>query len=189
MFSVILRNFSSFGERYGITLLNVAQATNQIKEVSGDVKYLSELYSTSHDFRVLMSDPTVHKGKLIEILNELGTKALFCDTTNKVLKMMADNKRLNYLAEVMKNFEAKVKALEKKETVKVISADSLTDEEKKEVIKALQEMDKTKKYELNFAVDPSILGGLQLYFPTAFMELSLKSRYDKIKEEVSTIGL
>jgi ATP synthase F1 delta subunit len=160
-----------------------------VKEVSSDMSYIRELLAVSPDFKVLLTDPTINKGTLLEILEDLGKKAQFCETTNKVLALMTNNKRLNYLHEVAKTFEVHVKLLDKKETVKVVSAESLSDEEKAQVQKALQEMDKNKKYELTFAVDPSILGGLQLYFPAAFMELSLKSRLDKIRDEVSNIAI
>ena len=107
----------------------------------------------------------------------------------KTLQLMNNNKRLNYLQEVTKTFEVHVKSLDKKETVRVVSAENLNDDEKGQVQSALQEMDKSKKYELTFDVDKSILGGLQLYFPAAFMELSLKSRIDKIRDEVSSISI
>ena len=189
MFSIVLRKFSSFGDRYAVTLFKVAQDAKQVKEVSADLKYITELSTVSQDFKVLLSDPTIHRDQVKNILTELGSMAEFCETTNRILNLMNNNKRLNYLLEVAKTYEIHVRTLDKKEAVKVISAEVLTDEEKKEVGKALQDLDKTKKYELNFAVDPSILGGLQLYFPNAFMELSLKSRYDKIKVEVANIGI
>ena len=157
--------------------------------MSEDLKYMTELYSISPEFKVLVTDPTIHRGKLLEILADLGTKSQFCETTKRMLQLMANNKRLNYLSEVSKTYELHVRSLEKKEVVRVVSAEKLGEEEKKQVEAALVEMDKSKKYELTFDVEPSIMGGLQLYFPTAFMELSLKSRYDKIRDEVSTIGI
>lgn len=184
----MLRKFSKFGDRYAITLFKAAESAKQLNEVSVDMKYLSELYSASPDFKVLITDPTINKAKLLDILADLGKKAEFCQTTNRMLDLMANNKRLNYLGEVFKIYDMHMKTLEKKETVKVVSAEALSEGEKKEVQGALQELDKTKKYELTFTVEPSILGGLQLYFPTAFMELSLKSRYDKIRDEVSNIA-
>ncbi|OMJ76913.1 hypothetical protein SteCoe_23617 [Stentor coeruleus] len=189
MLSVVLRKFSSFGDRYAGTLFKVAQDAKQVKEVSSDMKYVLELYTASPDFKILLTDPTIGRTKTIEILADLGKKAVFCETTMRMMTLMANNKRLNYMAEVAKTYEVHVRSLDKKETVKVVSADPLGDDEKKEIQNALQEMDKNKKYELTFVVDPSILGGLQLYFPSAFMELSLKSRFDKIKEEVSNIGV
>ena len=189
MFSAVLRDFSRFGDRYAITLFKVAQSAKQVSEVSGDLKYMEELHAASPDFKVLLADPTIHKGKMLEILADLGSKGQFCETTNKMLKLMADNKRLNYLTEVFKTYEMHVRSLEKKEVVRVVSAEGLSEEEKKQVEAALVEMDKSKKYELTFAVEPSIMGGLQLYFPTAFMELSLKSRYSKIRDEVAMLGV
>jgi F0F1-type ATP synthase delta subunit len=63
----------------------------------------------------------------------------------------------------------------------------LSPEEEKQVEASMTGFSSDAKYDLNFEVDPAILGGLQLYFPTAFMDLSLKSRLDKIKEEVSVL--
>jgi ATP synthase F1 delta subunit len=189
MFSLVLRKFSSFGDRYAITLFTIAKEAKQVKEVSSDMKYILDLYEQSPDFKVLTTDPTISRPKVQSILHEIGVKAGFSDTTNRMLDLMGANKRLNYLREVAKSYELHAKSLERKESVKVVSAEDLTDEEKRQVQEALKEMDKSKKYDLNFSVDPSILGGLQLYFPTAFMELSLKSRFDKIKDEVSSIGV
>jgi F-type H+-transporting ATPase subunit delta len=187
MLSRVIRNFTSFGDRYAITLFSSAQQANQVKEVAEDIVYIKELISASPDFKVLLTDPTINKVKLATILDELGKKAQFCQTTQRMLQMMNNNKRLNYLSEVAKTFEAHVKSLDKRETVRVVSAETLNDEEKKQVEQALQEMDKSKKYELTFDVDSKLLGGLQLYFPAAFMELSLRSRLDKIRDEVSNI--
>ena len=130
MFSVLLRNFSSFGDRYAITLFKSAQAANQIKEVSSDMKYISDLLAESDDFKVLITNPTIQRPVLLGILDDIGKKALFCESTSKMLQLMAENKRLNYLGEVAKTYESHVKSLEKKEVVKVISAEALTEEEK-----------------------------------------------------------
>lgn len=187
MLSRVIRNFTTFGDRYAITLFTTAQQANQVKQVSEDIAYIKELISASPDFKVLLTNPTINKTKLNGILDELGKKAQFCQTTQRVLLMMSNNKRLNFLPEVAKTFEEHAKSLDKKESVRVVSAETLSDEEKSEVNKALQDMDKSKKYELTFDVDSRIMGGLQLYFPAAFMELSLKSRLDKIRDEVSNI--
>lgn len=189
MLSRVIRSFTSFGDRYAVTLFSTSQHANQVKEVAADMKYIQELLAASPDFKVLLTDPTINKTTLGGILDDLGKKAQFCTTTMKMLHLMNSNKRLNYVPEVTKTFEVHVKSLDKRETVRVVSAEGLNDEEKGQVQSALQDMDKTKKYELTFDVDPSILGGLQLYFPAAFMELSLKSRLDKLRDEVSSISV
>jgi len=41
-----------------------------------------------------------------------------------------------------------------------------------------------KEFKLEFTIDPSIKGGLQMYTETEFMDMSLQSRLDKLKAEV-----
>ena len=37
---------------------------------------------------------------------------------------------------------------------------------------------------LEFKVNPNILGGLQMYTETEFMDMSLTSRFDKLEQEI-----
>ena len=189
MLARLARNFSTLGERYSQTLFKSAGDAGELEKVSEDMKYLIELHSTSEDFKILLNDPTIRKDNLEKIMGELTSKAQFSKTTQKAIQLMTENKRLNFLPEVAKNYEEHMKARERKEVVKVVAAEELSNPQKKQVEAALKEFDKTKTYELTFAVDQSILGGLQLYFPTAFMDLSLKSRLDKIKDEVGSMGI
>jgi len=41
-----------------------------------------------------------------------------------------------------------------------------------------------KDFQLDFTVDETIKGGLQMYTETEFMDMSLSSRLDKVKSEV-----
>jgi F0F1-type ATP synthase delta subunit len=42
-----------------------------------------------------------------------------------------------------------------------------------------------KEFKLEFQIDPSIKGGLQMYTETEFMDMSLASRLEKLKSEVT----
>lgn len=41
-----------------------------------------------------------------------------------------------------------------------------------------------KEFQLEFTIDPTIKGGLQMYTETEFMDMSLASRLDRLKSEV-----
>mmetsp|Transcript_4769 Transcript_4769/g.634 ORF Transcript_4769/g.634 Transcript_4769/m.634 type:complete len:117 (-) Transcript_4769:29-379(-) len=115
------------------------------------------------------------------------SKGDFTTTTKQLVNLMIDNKRLNNLEDLCKEYDNLLKQLDKREIVRVVSATELSGEQKREVEEALKSFDSSKKFEVTFDQDRGILGGLQLYFPTAFMDLSLKSRLDRIKDELSTI--
>lgn len=44
-----------------------------------------------------------------------------------------------------------------------------------------------KQFQLEFTIDPSIKGGLQMYTETEFMDMSLSSRLDRLKNEVEKL--
>lgn len=44
-----------------------------------------------------------------------------------------------------------------------------------------------KEFQLEFTIDPTIKGGLQMYTETEFMDMSLASRLDKLKSEVQKL--
>jgi F0F1-type ATP synthase delta subunit len=44
-----------------------------------------------------------------------------------------------------------------------------------------------KEFQLEFTIDPSIKGGLQMYTETEFMDMSLASRLDRLRSEVQKL--
>jgi F0F1-type ATP synthase delta subunit len=68
----------------------------------------------------------------------------------------------------------------------VISAAKLSSGQEQEVLSALQANPKNqgKQFQLEFKVDQAILGGLQMYTESEFMDMSLQSRLDKLNSEI-----
>lgn len=182
------RCFSIVSGRYSVTLYSSAVRAQELEKVAEDMKYLGELFAASPEFKVLTTDPTIKRQQLSGVLEEFFTKAGFAVTTKRTLALMMANQRLDVLQKVASEFGELLRAREKKEEVKIVSGDELSPAEKKEVEDALKQFDRSKTYSLSFGVDKAIIGGLQLYFPTAFMDLSLRSRLDKIKEELGNFA-
>ena len=179
---------TNIGERYALTLLKVAEEDQSLQQVAEDMKFVEQLYAESKDFKVLITDPTIKKSEQQKLLHEVMEEANFATASRKVIELLSENKRLNSLNDMAKRYKEYMLAKEKREIVKVVSATALNDQEKDEVEAALRDYDPSKKYELSYDVDASILGGVQLYFPTAFMDLSLRSRLEKIRDELAGIA-
>jgi len=63
----------------------------------------------------------------------------------------------------------------------------LTKEEKDQVVQAYKRNKPDVKFKVTYEVDPSILGGLQIYAGTSFLDCSLRSRLSKLKSEIAKI--
>ena len=79
--------------------------------------------------------------------------------------------------------------MNKEEKIEIIAAHELNASEKEEVLSALKDAHPGKSFNLQFRVDSSILGGLQMYTETKFLDMSLKSRLDKIQSELTKIQI
>lgn len=59
-----------------------------------------------------------------------------------------------------------------------------------QVVSALQAnpQNEGKQFTIDYEVDSTILGGLQMYTESEFMDMSLSSRLDRISSEVNKLG-
>ena len=122
-----------------------------------------------------------------EALKEL---ADFNPLTIKFMEILAANKRLSMINDVATRYAKLYKTLNKEEKITIISADELSSDEKSEVLAALQANpdNSGKEFTLDFTLDPTIKGGLQMYTETEFMDMSLSSRIEKLKSEISKLS-
>lgn len=113
-----------------------------------------------------------------------------CSTTTKFLNVLAENKRLNFLSEIADKYCKLYQAQNKEEKITIISAKELTSDQRNQVVAALQAnpSNEGKQFTIEYEIDDTILGGLQMYTESEFMDMSLASRLDRINAEVSKLG-
>lgn len=92
------------------------------------------------------------------------------------------------LEKIIETFVAYCKILNKEEDIKIISAKALSDAEKDKVIASIKKNKPDVRFKLSYEVDPAILGGLQIYAGTEFLDCSLRSRIEKLKTELGRIA-
>lgn len=92
------------------------------------------------------------------------------------------------LEKIIETFVAYCKILNKEEDIRIISAKTLEESEKEKVIQAIKKNKPDVRFKLTYEVDPAILGGLQIYAGTDFLDCSLRSRMEKLKTELGRIG-
>ena len=77
--------------------------------------------------------------------------------------------------------------LTKEEKITILSAYPLSKDQKNDVQNALlaNKENEGKTFIIDYEVNPNLIGGLQMYTENKFMDLSLSSRIDRIKEEIN----
>ena len=92
-----------------------------------------------------------------------------------------------YINEIAKKYIKLYLLLTKEEKITIISAQHLTQDQQNDVKNALlsNKENEGKTFIIDYEVNPNLIGGLQMYTENKFMDLSLSSRIDKIKDELN----
>lgn len=173
--------------RYAQTCFITASKSEDLYNVFQDMTYISEVYAQSDAFRTFSDNAGLNEKQINSYVEELGKCGNFCQSTYKFLDLLGKNKRFMYVNEIAKRYIRAYSLLSKEEKIKIISATELNEKQKSQVKEALlaNPDNSGKSFIIEYDVNPQILGGLQLYSENRFMDLSLNSRVDKLKEEVN----
>lgn len=173
--------------RYAGVLFSSASEQESLYAVYEDVMYLKGLYDNSEAFYLFTQNAGVGVKEMTKFNEALQSVATFHPLTIKFLEILAENKRLSFIGHIAERYQKLYQLLNKEEKITIISAEILTQGEQDEVLSALKANPDNagKEFKLEFTIDPSIKGGLQMYTETEFMDMSLASRLDKMKSEVT----
>jgi F0F1-type ATP synthase delta subunit len=80
------------------------------------------------------------------------------------------------------------KILNKEEDIRVISAVELGGTEKDKVVASLKKNKPGVRFKVTYEVDATILGGLQIFAGSEFLDCSLRSRIERLKQELGKIA-
>ena len=107
--------------------------------------------------------------------------------TNNFIDSTLSNRTFNLLPEMIKRYDDMMSLLSVEEAIKVISATQLSAEQCKQVEQALNDRLSGAKYSIQYEVEPSIVGGLQVYFGNSFLDGSLATRLGRVSNEVESM--
>ncbi len=177
--------------RYAGVLFSTASQGEALYDVYEDMMYLSELYTHSVSFRQFTENAGVGLKEIQQLNEALLDTAPFHKTTIHFLTVLAENKRLDIIAEIAGKYKKLYQLFNKEEKITIISAEALSAEQRAQVLAALKAnpANAGKEFTIEYTVDAAIQGGLQMYTESEFMDMSLQSRMARINEEVAKLTM
>lgn len=175
--------------RYASVLFTTASQQESLFTIYGDITYIKGLYDNSEMFRQFTQNAGVGFKEIRAFNNIIQEIGDFHPLTIRFLEVLAENKRLSFISGIAERYVKLYQQFNKEEKITIISADVLSASEKEEVLHALQQNPQNdgKEFQLEFTIDSSIKGGLQMYTETEFMDMSLASRIDKVRNEIQRL--
>jgi F-type H+-transporting ATPase subunit delta len=173
--------------RYASALFDLAKESSKVSEVEGNLVKFQSLLDMSSELKNMVRSPVIsseEQGKALDaILNKTGIGGLAAN----FFKMIAANRRLFAVQDIIKAFRA-IAAKERGEvTAEVTSAVALNDAQTAELKQALKAT-VGKDVTLNASVDPSLLGGLIVKVGSRMVDSSLRTKLQSLKTQLGGSG-
>ena len=177
--------------RYAGVLFTTASQNEDLYNVYEDMQYLRELYKNCEEFRLFTENGGVGAKEVAQLCVGLKECAPFCDTTMKFIQVLGENSRLVFIKEIADRYSKLYAEVNKEEKVTIISATELTADQRSEILAALKAnpQNEGKEFTVVYEIDDTIMGGLQMYTESEFMDMSLASRVTRINQEIEKLSM
>jgi F-type H+-transporting ATPase subunit delta len=178
---------ASMAGRYAAALFEIAKDEKQLQQVETDVKSFLGMLDSSDDLRRLVRSPVISVEDQAKALTALLAKAGVSGLSANFFTLVARNRRLFAIGDMLKNFRALLARERGEVNADVASAHALTPDQMNALKDALKAQ-VGKDVQINTRVDPNLLGGLVVKVGSKMIDSSLRTKLDNLKVAMKGIG-
>ena len=160
---------------YGDALFAVALEENRMDEFFEAVKVVAEILRTNKDFGKLMNHPKIMKEDKVKIVG--------------IMTLLVTKGRAEDMLSVFDYFIDLVKEKKKIGKAHVTTAVLLSNEQKTKVEQKLLDTTKYETFEMDYAVDESLIGGMVIRIGDRVVDSSIKSKLYELTRELRDVQL
>ena len=166
---------ASVAGRYASALFDLAKEQNAVAAVEADLGKFDALLGMSEDLRNLVQSPVVSATEQGKALAAVLAKAGIGGTTANFVALVAKNRRLFVIPQMIANFRTLAAKARGEVTAEVTSAQPLTDAQTAALKESLR-ASAGNNIILATKVDVSLLGGLVVKIGSRMIDSSLKTK-------------
>jgi F-type H+-transporting ATPase subunit delta len=170
---------ASLQGRYASALYELASETKAVAAVEGDLARLGEALTATPDLAALIRNPQIGRDVAGRAMAAIGDLLGLSPLTQKFLGVLAGNRRLGKLPEIVRAFAAIAAAARGEVTAEVTSAHPLSAAQLKELAAKLKARE-GKDVSILANVDPDLLGGLVVRIGSTQIDSSIRTRLNTL---------
>ncbi|WP_207764711.1 F0F1 ATP synthase subunit delta [Hyphococcus luteus] len=174
---------SGVAGRYATALFDLARDAGAIEKVEEELKSLRAAIDGSPDLQGFLASPVYDRAEQVNTMTALGERAGFSALTANFLKLVAKNRRLFALEDMIRAFCALAADERGEVSAEAATAAPMTDDQVKALRLEIERM-VGKAVNLNTRVDPDLLGGLVVKIGSTMVDASLKTKLNRLKTEM-----
>ena len=178
---------ASVAGRYAFALFDLANDERKLAEVEADVIRVEQLMGESGDFVRMVRSPVFSADDQGRAIAAIAAKLGFTPLVANFLRLLARNRRLFALGDIVKNFRAIAARHRGEVTVDVTSAHPLTEAQLTALTDTLTGTAGGKKVQIVTKIDPALLGGLIVKMGSRMIDSSLRTKLNSLKMRMKEV--
>ena len=178
---------SGMAGRYATALFELAVEAGSIDQIKNDLDSFDQLAAANPDLMRLIRSPVFGADEQAKALAAVLQRAGITGLSAQLLKVVAANRRLFAVRQMIRDFRALVANYKGEVTADVTVAERLNDARFTEIKSTLAAVT-GKDVQVNVHVDPAIIGGLIVKIGSRMVDSSLRTKLSAIKHAMKEAG-
>ncbi|WP_119462904.1 F0F1 ATP synthase subunit delta [Rhodospirillaceae bacterium SYSU D60014] len=173
--------------RYAAALFDLADEKKELDSVAADLSALKSMISESEALDRLLRSPVLSREEQGRAMSALLEKAGTGDLVRRFVGLVAENRRLFVLADMIDAYLAQLASRRGEVTAQVTSAHPLSDAQQQAVTEALRRV-VGGKVAVDLSVDRSLIGGLIVKVGSRMIDSSLRTKLQRLQIAMKGVG-
>ena len=172
---------ASLAGRYAAALFDLASEAGTVTAVESDLETLAQALAESPDLLALTTNPQIGRGAQGAAIEAVSAMLGTSELTRKFLGVLAANRRLGKLGDVIRAFRTIAARQRGEVTAEVTSAHALTDAQLDQLKTKLTARE-GRTVKLSTKVDQGLLGGLVVTIGSKRIDGSIRTRLNSLAQ-------
>jgi len=173
---------STIARPYAEAVFQTADAAGQLKEWS-DMLQTVAMIAADADMQSIIGNTSVNKEQLAQLMLDVAGDVL-TESGRNLVKLLAENRRLDVIAEITEQFETLKATAEKTVEAEIVSAREVSAEQQKMIAEKLKAR-LGREVSLKCRVDESLMGGAIIKAGDMVIDGSVSGQLNKLSVELA----
>lgn len=170
--------------RYTQGLVNAVDAESEFQAIRRELAELAGVLSSHKELNRFLSTPFLTLNKKTRIVKDILAQAQLQEKTRRFIMLLLERNRLDLLTRILEALPVVWNEKRGISTFEVISAASLSEDQKEKVRHILERLEKKPVY-LHFTIDEKVVGGLRVKKGNVVYDTSIMGDLTRLQEKMS----
>lgn len=173
---------------YGDALFDLAVQESKVDSLYEEATAVMDTFDKNSELGKFLDHPKIEKKEKETAIENIFGQFVSKDMTGLLILMVSKDRQAK-IVDTLKYFVQRVKEYKKIGTAYVSTAKELSEVQKKAVVDRLLKTTTYTEFDINYLVDPSLIGGMVIRIGDRIVDSSIKTKLDELAKNLKKVQL